>query len=603
MEKMSLSNINSFDLYTHWPQSHFRPVILAVSAFSESGICYILCFLLFSFALFALWKLKEARSRKCEIHENTVASLERELNDLKNSQQLEANKRMLFYSIHVELKNHLSLLNSSLDGLIKDNSKSEQKSQLTALNGNVKEVSELVKRILDFRKPESGYLKLNAKKGDIIGFIGKAVNDFKDIAQQKKIGLVFESELKSLLIKFDPEKLKRIVFNLLHDAFISTAEGGNVSIHLSVLEKTESRSVPLLEVKIGDVAQVISGKNLKQEFSSSNPEIFEDIFPGSELGNCLPIVAEFVKMHGWDILIETGTNQGFSFTVTMQIPDQEYFTANVPENTNTATDEKDIKFEKKPTILLIEDNLELCLYLKDNLESHYTVLEAHNGKEGWQKTLAGHPALVISDVGMPEMNGIDLCRKIKNDGRTSHIPVILLTAMTEESYQLSGLKSGANDYITKPFNYQILQSKINNLLLQQEGFKKTHLQQANVNISEIQVESEGSKFAKRIVSIIEDNINNPNFSVEELGNLVAMSRVSLYKKVFTETGQTPVELIRSIRLKKAAQLLLKSKLNVSTIAYEVGFNNLSYFARVFKEEFGILPSEYQSENARKTVNE
>lgn len=602
MDIMRLFNINLFDPCASWSQSHFNLIVIALSTLSASEIYNILWFLFFPLALLVLWKLRQSRNRKYKMYESSIAALGHELKELKISQQFEETKRKIFYGIHMELKNHLSVLDTSLDALIKDNDKSEQKNQLTVLNGNVKQAFELVKQILDFKKPESNYLKLNAKKGDIIGFIGETVSEFKDTAQQRTITLLFESECKSLIIKFDEEKLKKIIFNLLYDAFISTSDGGNISVLISVLEKNESRPVSLLEVKIGNVGQSFSGKNLKQQFSASNPEVFEEIFGNPEVGQCLPMTAEFIKMHGWDMLIETGTDQRCCFIITLEISKQEGITAVIGEQPIDAPYEKDISYKKKPVILLVEDNLELCSYLKENMESNYTVLEAHNGKEGWHGTLTAHPSLVISDVCMPEMNGIDLCHKIKNDNRTNHIPVILLTAMTEESSQLSGLKSGANDYITKPFNFPILQSKINNILHQQQVFKKNHQKQTNNNISEAQVESEEGEFAKRIINLIEANLNNPNFSVEALGNLVAMSRVSLYKKVFTETGQTPVELIRSIRLKKAAQLLLKSKLNISTIAYEVGFNNLSYFSKVFKEEFGILPSEYQSENGKKALN-
>jgi len=241
---------------------------------------------------------------------------------------------------------------------------------------------------------------------------------------------------------------------------------------------------------------------------------------------------------------------------------------------------------------LIEDNDDLRFYLKDNLKQSFHVIEAVNGKDGWQKALALHPKLIVSDISMPEMNGIELCKKIKGDTRTVQIPIILLTALTGEENQLVGLGSGANDYIVKPFNFEILLSKIHNLLRMQQTMKETYQKQIEVQALDIVVVSEDEKFLKNALAYIETNITNPNFSVEELSSHLNLSRVSLYKKLLTLTGKTPVDCIRTIRLKRAIQLLEKSKLSIANVAYEVGFNNAAYFAKVFREEFGILPSEY-----------
>lgn len=248
--------------------------------------------------------------------------------------------------------------------------------------------------------------------------------------------------------------------------------------------------------------------------------------------------------------------------------------------------------EKKPLILLIEDNDEMRAYLHDNLMQDFTVLEAANGKEGWQKALFSHPNLIVSDVNMPEMNGIDLCKKIKSDKRTTHIPVILLTAIGDEYSQISGLEGGANDYIVKPFNSKILISKIHNLLTFKDILKKTYQKQVDIQVKEMNIESEDDKFVDKLTSVVNKNISNPSFSVEELSSIMAMSRVALYKKILSITGKTPVEFIRRIKLQKAIQLLEKSKLSIARISYDVGYSNPNYFAKVFREEYNMLPSEY-----------
>ena len=273
---------------------------------------------------------------------------------------------------------------------------------------------------------------------------------------------------------------------------------------------------------------------------------------------------------------------------------------------NTAHDEEPEKAEmngkgrKKPVVLVIDDNDDIRFYIKDNLRADYTVYEANNGKEGWQKARQLQPDLVVSDIMMPEMNGIELCNLIRQDPHTSHIPVILLTARTEEEQKLEGYESGANDYITKPFSFEMLQSRIRNLLAQQEKLRKLFQKQIEVNPGEISVTSVDEQFIRQALAVVEKNISNTEFSVEELSRAMHMSRVALYKKLLSLTGKTPLDFIRTIRLKRAAQLLEKSQLNISEIAYEVGFNNPKYFARFFRKEFNMLPSEYGSEKRKKS---
>jgi YesN/AraC family two-component response regulator len=253
---------------------------------------------------------------------------------------------------------------------------------------------------------------------------------------------------------------------------------------------------------------------------------------------------------------------------------------------------KETRDGKKPTVLLVEDNDDFRFYIKDNLKASFNVIEAENGKKGWQKALAQHPNLIVSDISMPEMNGIDLCLKIKNDKRTSHIPVILLTALTGEDQQLKGLETGASDYLTKPFNFEILQSKIRNILSQQEHMRKTYQKQVEVNPTELHVDSPDELFIKKVLLLIDNNISNPNFSVEELSSEVFVSRYTLYKKILSMTGKTPNELVRAMRLKRAAQLLETGHLTISQICHKVGFKSQKYFVKSFKSEYNTIPSKY-----------
>jgi len=247
---------------------------------------------------------------------------------------------------------------------------------------------------------------------------------------------------------------------------------------------------------------------------------------------------------------------------------------------------------KKATVLIVEDDADFRFYIKDNLKATFNIIEATDGKEGWQKALASHPNIVVSDISMPEMDGIELCRKIKADSRTTHIPVVLLTALTGESAQLKGLETGATDYMTKPFNFEILLSKIKNILVQQENMRKTYQKQVEVKPTDQVVESPDEAFLQKLLRLIEENIDNSNFSVEELSGDMFISRYTLYKKILALTGKTPNEFIRHMRLKRAAQLLQNGYLTISQICYKVGFKSQKYFVKAFKAEFNVSPSSY-----------
>jgi len=250
------------------------------------------------------------------------------------------------------------------------------------------------------------------------------------------------------------------------------------------------------------------------------------------------------------------------------------------------------KSGRKKTILVVEDNEDIRFYLKDNLKGVYKVEEATNGKEGWEKIKLLNPDLVVSDIMMPLMDGVELARKIKTETLTAHIPVILLTAMGSEEKQLEGLKAGVNDYITKPFTFEILASRIRNLLVQQESLQRRFQKQIEVNPSEVTITPVDEKFLKQALEVVEKYMDNPDFSVEDFSREMSMSRKALYNKIISLTGKAPIEFIRSIRIKRAAQLLEKSGMSIAEIAYGVGFNNPKNFTKYFKEEFKVLPSQY-----------
>ncbi len=483
--------------------------------------------------------------------------------------------------------------------------------QFLMIKRNGKRLLNLVNQLLDFRKMEENELKLHLSEGELISFVNEIFDSFKDLAERKKIDFVFTSNINRFLTQFDHDKIERVLFNLLSNAFKFTLEGGKISFEIEKFKNPSDQTATWISFKVKD-----SGIGIPED---KKEKIFERFFQHTKASSILnqgtgiglSITKEFVKMQGGTIAVESELGRGTMFSIQLPfIPlthskkDGEPQTEHI--EIKRVTEEKkecieDFKKEddeknwpEKPLVLLVEDNEDFRFYLKDNLRLQYKVFEAADGKEGWQKALAGHPQLIVSDISMPYMNGIELCRKLKTDKRTNHIPVILLTALTGEEDQIRGLETGANDYITKPFNFEVLNAKIRNLLVLNSSLKNTYTKQIKILAPDVEIACEDEKFLKNIILYLEENLMNPQLSVEELSKHIGMSRSSLYSKLLELTGQTPVEYIRSIKLDKAAVLLEKSDMNVAEIAYSVGFATPNYFTKLFKAKFNMLPSEYIS---------
>jgi signal transduction histidine kinase/ligand-binding sensor domain-containing protein/DNA-binding response OmpR family regulator len=581
--------------------------ITVLPPFLKSTFAYISYFFLLIGALLYLrhrgiLKLKR-QFESAQAGIEAERKIEQEREEARRMHQLDLMKIKFFTNVSHEFRTPLSLILSPIESLIKTVDRADQQSQLVTIKRNGKRLLNLVNQLLDFRKMEYNELKLSPTKGDIIKFIKEVSASFADVAHQKKIEFLIESDQSSFVTNFDHDKIERILFNLLSNAFKFTPSGGQISVMLT-LSHNDARRKNNLEIKVIDtgigIAKENQGKVFERFFQDDMPESL--LNQGSGIG--LSITKEFVKMQNGSIELESEPNYGSCFTINLPVESpsvheeaefiEEVFTQPLlPVPVKAAESLPGVS--KKISILLVEDNDDLRFYLKDNLKNSFHIIEAVNGKDGWQKALSLHPRLIVSDISMPEMNGIELCKKIKSDARTAQIPVILLTALTTEADQLAGLDSGANDYILKPFNFEILLSKIHNSLQMQHVLKATYQKQIEVRAEDIHVVSEDEKFLKNAFDCIELNITKINFSVEELSKQLNLSRVSLYKKLLTLTGKTPVDCIRTVRLKRAVQLLQKSQLSIANVAYEVGFNNPTYFTKVFKEEYGVLPSEYVNE--------
>jgi len=523
--------------------------------------------------------------------------------EIRSMSELDQMKIEFFNNVSHEFRTPLSLILSPIENLIKNNNVPEQRQQLLMIQRNGKRLLNMVNQLLDFNEIEGGETELNLATCNIIKFLKDTCTSFNDTAEQSRITFLFDSDVIALNAKFDRDKIERVLFNLLSNSFKFTSPGGYVSVFVS-LSKNEGGETAgrLLQIQINDTGIGIPKEKQEKIFD----KFFRDDLPknflnqGSGIG--LPICREFIKMHHGNIDVESEPGNGSCFTIRIPI-------CVLPEN-GGLLDDADPKslcdnyipklnyekqeFDKKPVILVIDDNNDSRSYLKDNLKHAFHIIESPNGKDGWQKILLLHPDLIVSDIIMPEMSGLELCKKVRQDSRMAHIPIILLTSLITEEDQLAGATHGANYYITKPFNFDVLLAKINGLLLMQQAVKKTYQNQVSFQ-EEGGLISEDQKFLKNALNCIEKNMADPLFSVEQLSKKMLLSRVSLYKKLLRLTGKTPIECIRTVRLKRAVQLLGKNNLSIAYIASQVGFGNPNYFAKIFKEEYGKLPSEYVKE--------
>ncbi|AMP99865.1 hypothetical protein AY601_2991 [Pedobacter cryoconitis] len=545
--------------------------------------------------------IQKLKKKFAEVQERMKADQERKETERLND--LDKLKIKFLTNLSHEFRTPLSLIMGPVDKLLLEEKGAVDSSPLVMIKRNARRLLNLVNQILDFRKMEEHELRLNSSDAELVPFIKEVLESFNDLSERKHIQLVFKSQIREFYTSFDQDKIERVLFNLLSNAFKFTPAGGTITLEVEKSDRTITEE-PGIIIKVSDTGIGIS--------ADDKEKIFERFFQTDTAGTILnqgsgiglSITKEFVKMHGGSITVQSEYGAGSCFIIYLPFLPVE------PIDEIRIDFSGAVKAESKPevlklqetlvdpveltSILLVEDNEDFRFYLKDSLKSFYKIYEASNGQEGWQKILAHHPQIIVSDINMPLMTGIELCCKVKSDKRTNHIPIILLTALTGEDEQIRGLKTGANDYLTKPFNFEILNNKIKNLLFLNRTLKDTYTKQIKVQAPELLIELHSDKLLNKVVLYIEENLTNPKLSVEDLSKHVGMSRGTLYYKILELTGLSPVEYIRSVKLDKAIVLLEKSDLNVSQIAYMVGFATPTYFAKAFKAKFSIQPSEFKN---------
>jgi signal transduction histidine kinase/ligand-binding sensor domain-containing protein/DNA-binding response OmpR family regulator len=511
-------------------------------------------------------------------------------------------KLKFFTNIGHEFRTPLTLILSPLEKIIRTTESGQNKEQLKLVQRNAKRLLNLVNQLLDFRRLEVQGLTLEIRKGEIVQFCRDAVESFSDLSETRNIELNFSTNIKELSASFDYDKIEKIIFNLLSNAFKFTPEKGKIQFKVMAEEGINNEKWLMIEVIDTGIGIPLDKQELIFERFVQNVPEGVIVNKGSGIG--LSLTREFVQMHEGTISVESTPGQGSCFRVVLPLKEQfklqnisQEIISNKLDFSKPDISEKLLKEEhakglKLPRLLLVEDNPDIRFYLKDNLKTDYNIVEAENGVKAWDVILDDLPDLIVSDIMMPEMDGIELCRKIKTDHRTSHIPVILLTARTSDHHQSEGLETGADDYITKPFNFEVLELRMKNLIQQRELLRARFQKNFDLEPTEISITSLDDKFLKKVKDITEKNMHEPNFSVEKLSSDIGISRAHLYNKLLSLTGKTPIEYIRILRIRRAAQLLVKSQLTVMEIAYKVGFNDPRYFTKHFKSEYNMTPSQY-----------
>jgi signal transduction histidine kinase/ligand-binding sensor domain-containing protein/DNA-binding response OmpR family regulator len=523
--------------------------------------------------------------------------IEEERKEAERQRAFDDTKIKFLTNLSHEFRTPISLIAGPVQTLLEDEIDQEKKGKLSMVKRNTRRLLNLVNQLVDFRKLEEQEFRLNATLGDMVPFVRDVVESFTDLADRRHINFSFQSSFESYYAFFDKDKIERVLFNLLSNAFKFTGRNGEVTMNMRREENNDGIIISIADNGIGmseEEQQRIFDRFFQGE---THPGIMNQ---GSGIG--LSITKEFVRLHGGSIKVSSLYGKGSEFTIRLPLEEQEkplagQATEKFPIFQDTPGEQAVVQppvqnSGDRLTVLLIEDNEDFRAYLRNNLRPYYRIIEAVDGKEGWQKALSGHPHVIVSDISMPYMDGITLSKKIRADKRTAHIPIILLTALTGDACELRGLQTGASDYLTKPFSTDILKVKIQNLASLNQSLKEAYTRRLNVSIEPAAVESENEKLLLKITGYIEENIDDEKLSVEQLAKHLCMSRGTLYNKMVDITGETPVEFIRSVRLNKAAALLEKSDLHIAEIGYTVGFRTPNYFTRAFKAKFNMSPSEY-----------
>lgn len=601
----------------YWNEEGASLVVMINPPYWKTWWAYVL-YVLFFFGL--LYLLRRYELNRLHLKQN----LEIKQVETDKILELDAEKNKFFSNISHEFRTPLTLILGPLDRIIAKLKNKEQVDEINLVRRNARRLQTLINQLLSLSKLESGKMKLKAGPENIVQLTTLFLDSFHSLAEDRGIKTEFESDEEEFIVYVDKLKFEKIVNNLLSNAFKFTERGGKIKVSISSSNEVERGGVI---VKCSDTGIGIRKERLQYVFDRFYQVDEQQQKSNLGTGIGLALTKELVELHHGEIKVDSEFGIGSTFTLFFpsgkdhltedeivqageamgemdgeMTSEYEFFVQDAVSKPETTEIEIPADSEL-PLLLIVEDNADMRTYIKSYLINSYHVLEASNGKVGAEMAIRYLPDLIVSDLMMPELDGNEMTALLKNDERTSHIPIILLTAKASSTTKLEGLESGADDFLTKPFDAEELLIRIRNLVEQRKKLRELLSQHiGDVKQTRIIKESSGKalskvdeQFLEKVQHYIDEQMSNPDFSVEMLALALAMSRSQLHRKLKSLTAITATDFIRDIRLRKAAELLKEGELNITQITYEIGISSLSYFSRAFKEKYGVSPSEYASQ--------
>ncbi len=593
--------VKATDAYGNWTDPCTLLTIQVLTPFWTTWWAYILYACFISFILFKTGTYIISRERLS--HNLKVVRLEKE-----RVKEMEELKLQYFTNISHEFRTPLTLIKAPLEQLFGQLSPIKDRqvlNNLTLIQHSVSHLLRLINQLLDFRKAEDGKLQLKVSQNDLIEFVDVIKDAFLPLANNKSIGLEIKTSFKELNAWCDWDKLEKILNNLIYNAISFCSTNGMVTIEIKTLEGANNNAI----IAVRDTGTGIAKKEIEKIF-----EVFyqADNAPSGKqagYGIGLSLTKKLVELHKGSIRVESEPDHGATFTIIIPISICQYNKTEISEEVTANKTDLQLpvkhtnprqakngshtldKSRDTPSILIVEDNTSIRNYLVDCFHDNYVITEAEDGRDALEKARKNSPDLIISDVLMPNMDGNEFCREIKTNIATSHIPVILLTALDSTLHIIEGLETGADAYVTKPFQLAELKVRVKKIIESRIALRKHFTNQALTEPKEVTVNSADEKFLREAVKMVEDHISE-DYSVDDFVNDMLVGRSILYRKLKQLTDQSPNEFIRTVRLKRAAQLLKQQAGNISEICYQVGFTDPGYFAKCFRKQFSVTPKEF-----------
>lgn len=601
-----------------WNETYESIAITIKPPFWRTNLAYIVYFVL---GVVFLWSLR----RYTLIGITEKHNLQLEHIDKEKSEELHQMKLQFFTNISHEFRTPLSLIVGPMADLLKKDDNEDRRAHYLLIQKNSNYLMRLVNQLIDFRKLDQGKMKLCVAKGAMVDFVRESCDPFQFLANKKNIDYNIIVPKNSPSAWYDADVIEKVMNNILSNAFKFTPENGAITVEMKFAKEVKARSrreaffgrkgpqIEYVEIRVTDNGVGIENDRIHRIFDRFYNEKGDDGVNPNGSGIGLSFTQSLVSLHHGEIEVESTLGQGSTFIIQFPFRKESYKTSEIVEaESKTARTKPDqllypdsfeitnndgigeTSDEDLPVLLVVDDSADIRGFIKRGLGGLYRIIEADNGESGYEQALEYLPDLIVSDIMMPKLDGMGLLHKLKSDKKTSHIPVLLLTAKSRELNELEGRQYGADGYITKPFRIDLLELRIKNIFTYREQLRKRFAIDVAMQPTDITVTSADEQFIKQAMDIVEDHMMDAEFTVTEFVREMGLSRSNLYSKFKELTGMSTSEFVRSVRLKRAINLLEKSDFSVKEIMHKTGFNTASYFTKCFKKQFGFTPSEYES---------